>query len=140
MMVGQTGRWGLAFGSALAFALLIITLAGCAQVDPVGTVEGTVLLDGEPYSDASVVFLSLDTGQGSSANLGPGGRFELPDPLPVGTYTVFMAPRAEDADAHEPQPVTMDESIPDKYWNEASSDIEITVEEGANDVRVELET
>ncbi len=138
-MVGRTSRRVFVSGSAWTVALLACLGMGCAQVDPVGTVEGTVLLDGEPYADASVVFLSLETGQGSSANLGPGGRFTLPDPLPVGTYTVFMAPRAEESSADEPQPVTMDATIPDKYWNEASSDLRVTVEAGVNDVRVEME-
>jgi hypothetical protein len=96
-------------------------------------------LNGEPYTDAAVVFLDMSTGQGGTANIEGGGTFKITTPLPVGTYTVYLAPKLG-ADTGEAQPVTIDQSVPEKYWNEASSDISIPVAEGANRVEVRLES
>jgi hypothetical protein len=102
-----------------------------------GTVQGTVTLDGAPYADAAVIFLSMETGQGASGDIQSGGTFSLSDPLPVGTYTVYLAPKAV-AETDQPSPVTMDRTVPEKYWNEAASDIKIDIQEGPNAVTVEL--
>jgi hypothetical protein len=120
-------------------ALLAMTIIGCGKSAPMGMVEGTVTLNGEPYSDAAVVFLSLTTGQGGTADIQAGGRFKFATPLPVGTYTVFLAPKL-DPSASDEQPVIIDQSVPDKYWNEAASDISIQVSEGENKVEVRLES
>jgi hypothetical protein len=117
--------------------LVFAATAGCGSSKPMGTVKGTVTLDGTPYAEAAVIFLSLTTGQAASADIQAGGAFELPAPLPTGTYTVYLAPKAAGA-ADEPKPVSIDQAIPDKYWNEAASDIKIDVKDGENDVKVEL--
>lgn len=117
--------------------LASFTFAGCEKSKPMGTVKGTVMLNGAPYADAAVIFLSLTTGQAASADIQAGGTFQLPAPLPTDTYTVYLAPKTADA-SDEPKPVSIDQSVPDKYWNEAASDIKIEVKEGENDVKVEL--
>ena len=137
-MVGKSRQWQLVACSALAVALLAMTLAGCSKPAPTGTVEGTVTLNGEPYTDAAVVFLDLTTGQGGTANIEGGGTFKIETPMPVGSYTVYLAPKLG-ADTGEAQPVTIDQSVPEKYWNEATSDISIPVAEGPNKVEVLLE-
>lgn len=137
-MLGTSGRW-IQGCSLLTMALLALLVVGCGKSDPVGTVEGTVTLNGEPYSDAAVVFLNMTTGQGGTADIGPGGSFKVNTPLPVGTYTVFLAPKLGEPTG-EAQPVTIDQSVPDKYWNEAASDISVTVSEGPNTVQVQLES
>ena len=123
--------------SAALVSLLSIVLIGCEKPIPTGTVKGKVLLDEAPYTDGSVCFLDLQTGQAGSANIQSDGTFQLEAPLRVGTYKVYLAPKAAQA-TDEPQPVTMDESVPDKYWNEASTDISIDVAEGENDVTVQV--
>ena len=122
------------------FVLLCLALfafAGCGSSKPMGTVKGTVTLNGAPYADAAVIFLSLTTGQAASADIQAGGAFQLPTPLPTGTYTVYLAPKVAEA-SDQPKPVSIDRTVPDKYWNEAASDIKIEVKEGENDVKVEL--
>lgn len=119
------------------FCLVPFTFAGCGSSKPMGTVKGTVTLNGSPYADAAVIFLSLKTGQAASADIQAGGAFQLTEPLPTGTYTVYLAPKAAGA-SDQPAPVSIDRAVPDKYWNEAASDIKIDVKEGANDVKVEL--
>ena len=65
------------------------------------------------------------------------GTFNLKDPLPVGAYKVYLAPKVDTA-SDQPKPVTMDKNVPDKYWNEASTDISVQVVAGVNDVTVPL--
>ena len=119
------------------FCLAPALLAGCGSSKPVGSVKGTVTLNGQPYADAAVAFLSLETGQAASADIQPGGTFQLEKPLPTGSYTVYLAPKVG-PQSDEPKPVSIDKAVPDKYWSEASSDIKVDVKEGDNDVQVQL--
>jgi hypothetical protein len=131
------GLCGL-FAAAL-LCLVPVALIGCSSEKPLGKVQGSVTLDGAPYADAAVVFLSMDTGQGASGDIQSGGSFQLSEPLPLGSYTVYLAPKTV-AESDQPTPVTIDQKVPEKYWNEAASDIKIEIQEGANTVNVELKT
>lgn len=121
-----------------------VTLAACLTVGcsgehiPTGTVTGTVQLDGKPYSDADVIFLSLDSGKGATGAVQADGSFTLSDPIPVGIYQIFLAPKAPPEGQDEPTPVKIDQSVPDKYWNESSTDLSTQITEGENTVLVEL--
>jgi hypothetical protein len=128
----------LACSLVMAAGLLALVIAGCKKSAPTGNVQGKVLLNDAPYADAAVVFLSPTTGQGGTADIQPGGTFRLEQPLPVGKYTVFLAPKSGGAAEEEPKPVSIDQAVPDKYWNEASSDISVDVNEGENDFTIPL--
>lgn len=120
-------------------SLLCVLMAGCGETIPTGTVQGNVLLDDAPYTDASVVFLSPETGDGGTADIQADGTFRIDTPLQVGSYTVYLAPKAA-PEAGEPMDVTIDESVPEKYWSEMS-DITIEVKKGANEgVKVQLKS
>ena len=121
-------------------SLLSVVFVGCSKSTPAGTVQGKVILNDAPYANAAVVFLSLETGQAGSADIQSDGTFRIETPLPVGTYTVYLAPKAGEDTEEEPKPEILDEAVPDKYWNESSSDIEIEISEGDNDVTVPLES
>ena len=123
-----------------ALALVILAAAcclGCAKSVPKGTVRGKVTLNDQPYTEAAVAFLDFKTGQAASADIQPGGTFQLKDPLPVGKYTIYLAPKAAGASA-DPSPVKIDRSVPDKYWNEATSPLSADVVAGDNDIPVKL--
>ena len=79
----------------------------------------------------------METGKAGTNNINADGTFNLKDPLPVGAYKVYLAPKV-DAASDQPKPVTMDKNVPDKYWNEASTDISVQVVAGENDVTVPL--
>ncbi len=118
----------------------IAVAVGCTPANPVGTVKGTASLKGKPYSDAAVMFVSLEKGLGSGGDLQSDGSFSLTDPLPVGSYTVYFAPKsvpAAEASA-APVPMHVDKSIPSKYWSESSSDIKVDVKEGDNTVPIDI--
>jgi hypothetical protein len=120
-------------------SLWSIVLVGCGESVPTGTVQGKVLLNDAPYADAAVVFLSPKTGNGGTADIQAGGTFRLKEPLEVGSYKVYLMAKAGSQEGAEgPTPVTIDESVPDKYWNEATTDITIEVTEGENNVTVTL--
>ncbi len=134
------------YSIACLLAGFLLLLAGCSKSEPVGKVEGKVLFDGKPYTEAAVVFLNAETGQGGAANIQADGSFTLAEPIPVGTYVVYLAPKIADdnptgsGEEGTEGPVSMvsDESVPAKYWNEADSDIRIQIQEGPNNVTVEL--
>lgn len=124
---------------AIIAVALFLVVPGCGQKSkPKGSVAGKVTLNGQPYGDASIVFLNSGTGQGGSVNLNPDGSFQLPQKLEVGTYIVYLAPKAEEDPAAEPKPVSIDKTVPEKYWNEATSDIRVEVKAGSNNFPIEL--
>jgi len=129
--------------SACRLVILAISLAvlgaACSKTEPVGTVQGKVLLNESPYTDAAVVFLSPKTGNGGTADIQADGTFRIQTPMKVGSYTVYLAPKvAADGGGDRPVPVRIDRTVPQKYWNEATSDVSIQVNEGKNEVAVRL--
>lgn len=130
------GKWRLLASFGLMF------LVGCSSGEPpkpTGTVSGAVTLDGKPYSDAAVVFFSMQTGQAASANIGEDGKYRILNPLWTGTYQVYLAPKLEEnLEMQEAKPVYMDEALPEKYNNETTTDIVCSLVEGENTFAVEL--
>ncbi|MBC8873920.1 MAG: carboxypeptidase regulatory-like domain-containing protein [Planctomycetes bacterium] len=129
---------GLPWLVVVAASLSSVVFVGCGKSTPEGTVQGKVTLDDAPYADATVVFLSLETGQAGSADIQSDGTFRVEAPLPVGTYVVYLAPKADEDMGEQPKPETIDQTVPDKYWDEGASDIKIEIHEGENDVPVPL--
>lgn len=121
----------------VALAVLVVSLSGCGQTDPTGTVKGVATLDGQPYSNAALILLHNTTGDGANVDLQADGSFAVPTPLKTGEYTVYLSPKAGSSTG-EPVPVTTDTAVPDDYWNEAASPLRITVNSGENDVKLEM--
>jgi len=117
-----------------------VIVPGCTRgkTKPKGSVEGKVVFNGQPYTEASVVFLNQETGQGGSANIQADGSFRLPEKVEIGNYIVYLAPKMEENPAAEPKPVYIDKTVPEKYWNEATSDIRVEVKTGSNQFTIEL--
>ncbi|QDV49287.1 peptidase associated/transthyretin-like domain-containing protein [Gimesia fumaroli] len=121
-------------------ALLFVAafVCGCGASGPVfktGTLAGTAKIDDRPFdADAVLMFLDNTSGQAYTAPVETDGKFTVEEKVRVGTYTVYLAPKPQAPDDPEMQPtgVTMDTSMPDKYWNEATSDLKVTVKEGEN--------
>lgn len=124
LLVGGVALWGV----------------GCGEPKPPqGTLEGTVLLNDTPYENAAIMFYSPTTGPAGIAELQPGGTFKLDTPVAVGKYTAYLTPKAVPEDpSGAPVPVSIDSSVPEKYWNEATSDVTVEVKEGPNTVTVKF--
>jgi len=126
--------------SWVAIVVLVVGFVGCGPGGPAtGTVKGNVQFGEKPYGDASLIFLSMQTGQGGSTNINSDGSFALKDRLPVGSYKVYLAPKIEESNLAEPKPVRIDSSVPSKYWDESTSDLGIEVAEGPNTVTIVME-
>ncbi|MEW4529389.1 MAG: carboxypeptidase regulatory-like domain-containing protein [Maioricimonas sp. JB045] len=121
-------------------AALALAMLGCGEPPiPTGTVRGTVEVSGKAYGgNAEIVLLSPTTGQGATAPINEDGTFEISKPLPTGEYVAFLTPKS-DPNATGAVPVTIDTSVPDKYWNEAMSDLRVTVDAGENQVGLVIE-
>ncbi|ASV75562.1 hypothetical protein THTE_2960 [Thermogutta terrifontis] len=134
------GWLNLPLYTLLILVVLASVVSGCSgrKSKPKGTVQGKVIFNGQPYTEASVVFLNQATGQGGSANIESDGSFRLPEPIEVGTYIVYLAPKMENDPTAEPKPVSIDKSIPEKYWSESTSDIRVEVQKGSNEFTIEL--
>lgn len=118
-------------------ALAFVALTGCAKTDPVGTVKGDVKLEGKPYTDAAVIFLSLQSGQGDTADIDSEGKYEI-GPLPLGNYKIYLAPKVDEKTMAEAKPVSIDRSVASKYWNEAATELSYDVKEGEQEYTIEL--
>lgn len=119
----------------------VVMACGCSNKPPTGTVTGTVTFEGEPYSNAGIMFLSLETGNGSGSKINPDGSYALADPIPVGTYSVYLAPKEDEegpTSIDQPVPVYMDKTIPAEYWSESTTKIKFDVKEGPNVFPVDI--
>lgn len=132
-------RWGI-YGTFL----LMIAVAGCGSGDDIASVEGTLKLDGEPLSNATIVFVPAD-GRPAGATTDENGRYVLNysegrQGAPVGknkvrVYTQRDASESPSGEQLPPVP----ERIPMKY--NAQTILEYTVEAGKkNEANFELES
>jgi ABC-type Na+ efflux pump permease subunit len=122
----------------LPAVLAVFSITGCNSQPPSGEVSGKVVFDGQPYDAAAVMLIDLTTGHAIGTDIQPGGQFAFEKPVPVGTYSVYLAPKAEPMTDGQPQAVKIDESVPQKYWNESTTDIKKEVTEGVNTFTIEL--
>jgi hypothetical protein len=102
----------------------------------VGTVSGTITFSKQPTSDLDLMLISAKTGRGANTAI-EDGTFTFSEPLLVGPYTAYLAPRA-DPDAQAAYAVTIDTAVPEKFWNEVQSPLKVQVEEGDNSVTLSV--
>lgn len=161
----------------LNYGLLLLGLAACAlgmtgcpggvAVLDTEYVKGVVTLDGKPVPEATVMFVPVTEGQGTSATgrTDASGAYQLtaantggaaataeagtlPGEYYVGVIkSVTETPMSEE-EAHEkgvkyvaPSPGAapkMTHVVPQKYNNPRESGLKVTVQEGSNDIPLEL--
>ncbi len=106
---------------------------------PAAKVTGQVLLAGQPVSNGSVLFYSVETGTSAGANLDTAGHFQFSDPLTPGTYRVSVMPptpvEAGPTAATKPPVVTR---IPQKFTSEITTPLTATVQPGENNFPLQL--
>lgn len=142
---------------------------GCGQggySGPMGTVRGTVTLNGQPVPVGCSVSFVSDDGFTASGQVTAGGAYELSvagtgKDIPAATYKVCVLPPS-DADAAETssegedyekmmdasaesggkekeEPAQEKEVIPAKYRATSTSGLSFPVKEGGNTIAIELE-
>jgi hypothetical protein len=118
----------------LAFAVLLTSLVGCGE--PMGTVSGTVKMDGQPKPGIQVEFYPVEGAGGSAlGTTDDTGKYALQYPggktgAPPGEYVVRLS--GVETDGAPPL------QIPPRY--NAESDLKKTVEAGTNVIDLEIES
>lgn len=129
---------------SMAAVLLALGVVGCGggSSRSEGTIAGTVTSAGQPVTAGRVVFSSQAAGASGMANLEADGSFRVEGTLPVGDYKVYLtppglgdAPPAEPGQETSPPELT---GVPQKYQNEATTDLTVTVEAGTNRFELDL--
>ncbi len=117
-----------------------VICTGCSggMVRKTGKVSGKIELDGVPLSDVVIVFEDAAQGFGASTAVND-GVYQFETPLVVGDYKVTIqpppapAPTAAASAADSPSA-----EIPKQYLNASDTDLEASVQEGANTFDFEL--
>ncbi len=129
-----------------ATCLLLCLAVGCsgtpADQPDLGTVSGTITLDGSPLANAKVEF-QPESGRPSYGVTNSQGEYELeysPDAkgAKIGQHTVRITSRALGENAQGDVVVTQAEQVPDVY--NTKTELSVTVEPGDNDVPFELDS
>jgi hypothetical protein len=122
-----------------AISASLLLCAGCGGGGPrLGSVSGVVTLDGKPVPNAFVTFTPEGPGRPSQAKTDTQGRYELQfstsrDGALIGAHQVRVSTHdISDNDRVIP------EIIPPRYHSQGS--IAVTIDEGRNDVDLELFT
>lgn len=131
--------------AGLLLALMTATLmaTGCSSRPPATPVIGRVTLDGKPLEFGGV-FFQPSSGFGAGGAIGPDGRFEIQERggATVGPNKVavscFEANSPTFRQPIEGEPVSGKSLVPDKYTSAATSEIEIDVRPGMDEVVIEL--
>lgn len=112
-------------------------VSGCsgtpAKETPTG-VKGIVTLAGKPLPEGTVSFSNSATGNAAVAQLGAEGKFTVTGGVVPGEYKVTITPPTPTPD----NPAPKASAIPEKYRNEATSDLKAKISSGANDLKFEL--
>lgn len=125
--------------------LVLVTLvaAGCSRGlgYPVGKVQGTLTLKGQPVTEKVEIFLmNHQTGFAYKALIGEGGVFEVEEPVRVGDYVAYIQPAVDmSLDLNgPPTPVAAISKIPKRYTNDVGSDLKMAVAEGENEFLLDM--
>jgi len=142
--------------------ILVIGLAGCTESSGLNTVpvKGSLTIDGEPANNVSITFTPLDASLATASGQVSNGSFELfsgtegkAGAVP-GKYKVVLAQvGGVDAEAaaaayqgggegagssQSPGPGQQELSFPAKYLDASTSDKEVEVTSGSNDIKIEI--
>jgi hypothetical protein len=122
--------------SHILFALTVVAilLAGCTQKSSLGTVHGTVTLNGKPLPSGNVVTLP-DAGRGAHGVIHD-GQFELgtestSDGAVIGTHRVAISAN-EPSSGSGPEAAAGKSLVPSRYSNPSASGLTIEVRPGNN--------
>jgi hypothetical protein len=126
-------------------AAAVAGIGGCSDVDPISNaaltpVKGKVLLgDGKPLSSGRVAFVSPEKGMEFTGPVGADGSFSLShgekEGIPEGKYIVRIDPEASRGAAKD-KPTKRSGALPfpEKYADETTSGLTVTVKPGQNEL------
>ena len=116
--------------------LLSLLLSGCTGAigpeivtDKTAHVNGYVMFNNQPLTKGNVVLYSSNSGASYEAPLGSDGGFKLDEPIPPVNYMVYF--RTAEGGLHT--------GVPEKYRSETSTDQNVTVNAGDNNLQINLQ-
>src|SRR5262249_5353217 len=122
--------------AVLGAAVLLAVLAGCGP--SVGSVDGRVLLDGQPLSAGTGTFVDANGHEGTY-RIRPDGEDRIAE-FPVGNAPIWgtRQPRAPfgKAPSSDPRPAV----LPDRYQDPERSGLELVVHPGSQTYNIRLES
>ncbi len=123
----------------LAFLLLIVSLGCSGNKEPVGTVQGTVVVDGSaPSERLRLSFYNSMTGKGATGRTAENGEFQLERPLPVGTYKIIVDRlQLDESESGGGSLASM--NIDNAYANDETTPLSLEVVEGENRYEITLQ-
>lgn len=124
-----------------------ILCLGCAPPrPPLGRVFGTVTYQGEPFSEAELLFSKVSGGVNVTIELDSGGSYEVrtagQQGLPPGEYRVALRTPKIEAPVGESLsrvPPRKHPKIPPHYRRLETSNLTVTVTDGENQLDIDLE-
>jgi hypothetical protein len=117
------------FGWIFLFCLLV----GCRPTPPKGVLSGQIRVGGEPLTGGSVMVLSEHPRWATVAMVDPQGRFRVDD-VPVGPLRLGVRTRGIKTFDGTARPIR----LPRRYEDPSSSGILVQVQEGEQEVILEL--
>lgn len=128
---------------ALVLPLMFaVSFVGCAKSDrpELGTVSGTVTLDGKPLPEANIAFTPVDGGRTSMAVTDSEGKYELKyttdaKGAKIGEHHVRVSTFQQGGDEPD-SPKGVPEKVPAKYQKSGTIKEEVTA--GPNTIDIEL--
>jgi hypothetical protein len=122
--------------------LLVLTSAGCWGGRE-ASVEGVVTLDGQPLDHGKVAFIPIPQGAGAHATVQEDGTFAAntggTKGLDPGEYLLTVRALGESTKDPRGGPPTPGKLLtPKKYTSSKTSGLQVTIQPGSNDVKLEL--
>ena len=122
---------------------LCVVCQGCGN--DLGTVEGTVSLDGKALDGGSAILYPAETGPISYSNIGPDGSYQIRTAsregvLPgqyIATVSYRSGPPSPGMSLREIQAL---EKVPIRYCTKETSDLHVEVKPGRNSIDLKLTT
>lgn len=147
MQANPARRWA----QLLPILPILALLSGCGSSEPMGSVTGTLLLEGKPLpAGHGVVFMEPQSGALSYSMTDAQGKFTLKDKLPLGQYEVSVRPIDPEAAMEEVSAEALIDNpelgkkgafvfdFPKQYSEPTTSGLKFEVKEGENDFTIDM--
>jgi len=121
--------------SLLAGLILVSTFLGCSgnQKEPTGSLAGFVKAKGEAVGDCKIALYQASTQLTVGGAVAADGAFHLKE-VPLGEYAVFVL----QIPSPNEEPAPFDRRIPQKFRDPNTSMLSVTIEEGENEMQIDL--
>ena len=135
----RTNTWSSA--ARIMICLAMVTVVGCGNEHPVGTVQGTVTYKDQPLTEGILYVYNRDRAEAGEGKIAE-GKFKLLNELRTGTYVAYVTAIPPPPPNPDNPPANLwgkfPKDLPAKYQREDQSDLRIEVKEGINDVKLTI--